>query len=124
MSTINSNPLPELPFYANPCIGATPADTAENLVFATAFMRCATDGLDHDEAQGQQLLLQAAHGAAHHLCMALVEPKTGELQQSRLINVELYADEISALQSDAAKRGIELSEFIGWLVRRNLESAS
>lgn len=69
------NDLNSTSIYRNPLIGLLPADTAENLVYASALlMKLDQSDFDHDEAMGLFRMLEAMHGAAHHLHLAIPEP--------------------------------------------------
>lgn len=71
--------------YANPLIGLIPADTAENLVYASALlMKLDQSDFDHDEAMGLFRTLEAMHAAAHHLHLALPEPVTSQPADSAI----------------------------------------
>ena len=91
MSNNDSTPS----FYGNRFIGLLPVDTAENLIYGIALlktMRPDSSG-DHDEGMGLFRMLEALHGAAHHLSLQLHAANDRERAKQAKQNLDDVADD-------------------------------
>lgn len=109
MSNNDSTPA----FYGNPFIGVLSADTADNLVYGIALLKTMRpDSCDHDEGMGLFRMLEALHGAAHHLSMQLIAANDGEREKQAKQNLDDVADDdyqsLAAMlkRRDALKRDL------------------
>lgn len=108
MSNTDSTPK----CYDNPFIGHLPADTADNLIYGLSLLKTMRpDSCDHDEAMGLFRLLEALHGAAHHLSMQLYKERDHTQCEDKEAkqNLEDVADDDYATLGAMVKRRKVLS---------------
>lgn len=112
MSNNDSTPA----FYGNPFIGLLPADTADNLIYGMALLKSMRpESMDHDEGMGLFRMLDALHGAAHHLRFALKTP-----EESGVIEIEVPDAERAALAGLARKSGQSIEDYAAGLVTEQI----
>ncbi len=121
--------------YTNPLIGLLPADTAENLVYASALlMKLDQSDFDHDEAMGLFRALEAMRAAAHHLHLALPEPVISppvnpaipaatDLDRPHAVFILLTETTATQLDRVADKRGQSWEEAAAGLLNEALAQA-
>lgn len=112
MSSIDST-VPAPSFYGNPFIGLLPGDTADYLIYGIALLKSMRpESMDHDEGMGLFRMLEALHGAAHHLSMQLNAANDGEREKQAKQNLDDVADDdyqsLAAMlkRRDALKRDL------------------
>jgi hypothetical protein len=81
-------------FYGNSFIGLLPGDTAENLIYGIVLLKSMRpESLEHDEGMGLFRLLEALHGAAHHLSMQLNAANDRKREKQAKQNLDDVADD-------------------------------
>ena len=131
----NNDFTPTLTFYGNPLIGLLPADTADNLIYASALLKRldASGEWDHDASMGLFRMLDAMHGAAHHLRLALLEPDSGKDTDTQKpdddqdrppsVWIVLSDPEATALDIAADRANQTWDEYAADLIRQGLATA-